>query len=269
MFSASLGAHYRGFISVKYLKRSDSHDGIAVLQPVKSNLDIKNTGVVAVHMPHKVGKVTKRSMPPNAHSLNETKQPSRRGNTPDTLRQDLLDIVDWLSVDKSAHIRYQPVKGATFCNVYAHDYCHLAGVYLPRVWWTSSAIESLGQGTDVAPQYGKTIEELRANDLFRWLRDFGPRFGWRRTGTLSKLQVEANQGAVCLIVARRKEDGKSGHIVAVVPETDSYRAKRSADGEVTAPVQSQAGAVNFRYGTSKAGWWRENQFADSAFWLHA
>ena len=62
---------------------------------------------------------------------------------------------------------------------------------------------------------------MRANDLFRWLRDFGPRFGWRQTGTITKLQQEVNQGAIGLIVARRKEDGKSGHIVAVVPETET------------------------------------------------
>jgi hypothetical protein len=110
---------------------------------------------------------------------------------------------------------------------------------------------------------------MRANDLFRWLRDFGERFGWRQTGTLSKLQQAADQGAIGLIVARRKQDGKSGHIVAVVPETETERAKRNATGEVTHPLQSQAGAVNFRYGTSSLNWWQNAQFAESAFWVHA
>jgi hypothetical protein len=32
----------------------------------------------------------------------------------------------------------------------------------------------------------------KGNDLFRWLRDFGPRFGWRQTGTLTKLQEAAS-----------------------------------------------------------------------------
>ena len=122
----------------------------------------------------------------------------------------------------------------------------LAGVYLPRVWWTPGAIEKLAQGQTVKPLIGNTISEIRANDLFRWLRDFGPRFGWRQTGTLTKLQQEANQGAVCLIVARRKEDGKSGHIVAVVPETESASAARNSAGEVVRPLQSQAGSKNFR-----------------------
>ena len=72
-----------------------------------------------------------------------------------------------------------------------------------------------------------------------------------------------------LIVARRKEDGRSGHIVAVVPETAEFRASRDANGEVTKPLQSQAGVTNFRYGTGRADWWKGAQFAESAFWLHA
>ncbi|MCZ7594740.1 MAG: hypothetical protein M5U16_07345 [Hyphomicrobium sp.] len=140
---------------------------------------------------------------------------------------------------------------------------------MPRVWWTPRAIEALARGENIAPLYGDTIDEQRANDLFRWLRDFGLRFGWRRSATLSELQTEANQGAIGLIVARRKQDGRSGHIVAVVPETEEHRAKRDRSGEVVAPLQSQAGAVNFRYGASRREWWRGAQFADNAFWLHA
>jgi hypothetical protein len=181
------------------------------------------------------------------------------------LRQNLIE---WLAVDTAAHRRYQPRNKLTFCNIYTHDYCHLAGVYPPRVWWTPGAIEALAQGQSVQPLYGTTIDEQRANDLFRWLRDFGLRLGWRQTGMVSKLQLEVNQGAVGLIVARRKEDGLSGHIVVVVPETDDHRARRDAAGEVIAPLQSQAGVKNFRYGTGKLDWWKDEQFADSAFWLH-
>jgi hypothetical protein len=70
-------------------------------------------------------------------------------------------------------------------------------------------------------------------------------------------------------VARRKQDGKSGHIVAVVPETTAERAVRNAAGEVTKPLQSQAGMANFRRDTSTLNWWKGDQFAESAFWLHA
>jgi hypothetical protein len=114
-----------------------------------------------------------------------------------------------------------------------------------------------------------TITEVRANNLFRWLREFGVDFGWRQTGTLNKLQDAVNQGAVGLIVARRKQDGRSGHVVVVVPETGDHRARRNAAGEVTAPLQSQAGAVNFRFGTGRTNWWLGDQFAESAFWIHA
>jgi hypothetical protein len=176
--------------------------------------------------------------------------------------------VDYLAVDKASHARYQPRDGMTFCNIYAHDYCALAGVYLPRVWWSQEALEQLTRGEAVEPRIGATILEQRANDLFRWLQSFGPRFGWRQTGTLSKLQAEANLGAVALLIARRKLEGKSGHVALVVPERDQFQARRDATGEVIAPLQSQAGARNFRFGTGAANWWNGEQFAESAFWLH-
>ena len=79
---------------------------------------------------------TKRTTPATAKSLDEPNPPGRQGTTPEELRDELDAIVDYLAVDKPSHVRYQPHDGLTFCNIYAHDYCHLAGVYLPRVWWT-------------------------------------------------------------------------------------------------------------------------------------
>ena len=225
--------------------------------------------IVAVFMPRKPGRVTKRSEEATAHSLNEAGQPDRVGTTAQALRTELNAIIDWLAAEEPTHLRYQPRAGLTFCNIYCHDVCHLAGAYLPRVWWSSTALIALAQGQAVEPLIGDTIREMRANDLFRWLREFGPAFGWRQTGTLSALQQAANQGALGLIVARRKEDGRSGHIVVVAPETDAQPARRNAAGEVTAPLQSQAGSTNFRRSTGKANWWRAEQFAESAFWVHA
>src|SRR5690606_10301043 len=149
------------------------------------------------------------------------------------------------------------------------DFCRLAGVYLPRVWWSSPALLRLAVGAQVRPLLGDTIVEMRANDLFRWLRDFGADFGWRQAGTPTEMQAEVNQGAVGAIVARRKEEGRSGHIAMVVPEAADRPARRDRGGAVTAPLQSQAGADNFRYGTGRANWWNGEQFAESAFWLHA
>jgi hypothetical protein len=200
--------------------------------------------------------------------LNEPDQPGRSGETADVRRTELAAIIDWLAVDDTAHLRYKPHGGRTFCNIYAHDYCHLAGCFLPRVWWSPAAIEALTQGLAVEPKLGMTIDEQRANDLFRWLRDFGERFGWRRTGTLTKLQTEVDQGAVGLLVARRVVDGQSGHISVVVPETNEHTARRSTAGDVVAPLQSQAGSTNFRYGRGKTNWWTDAGFAEFAFWIH-
>lgn len=260
------GANLTGFVATRYLQPAPAL--AATLEPLLPAPALPTGGVVAVVMPRKSGVVTKRSEIANAHSLNESNQPTRQGTTPAELCAELGAIIDWLAVDKAAHQRYQPRSGSTFCNLYAHDYCRLAGAYLPRVWWTSKAIEQLAQGNVVEPRYGDTIEEVRANGLFRWLRDFGPRFGWRQTGTLTKLQQAANVGGVGLIVARRTNEGSSGHIVMVVPETQAAAARRNGAGEVIAPLQSQAGVTNFRYGTGKLDWWRGAQFAESAFWIH-
>jgi hypothetical protein len=261
-----LGAHFRGYVSARYLKPARAGAHVPVTIP---SVTPPTSGIVAVSMPRKAGTFTKRTEPAGAHSLNEPAQPGRHGTDADTLRLELAAIVNWLAVDHPAHVRYQPRNQSTFCNIYAHDYCSLAGVYLPRVWWSQAAIVDLVKGTSVQPLYGKTIDELRANDLFRWLRDFGPGFGWRQTSTLTKLQTEVNQGAIGLIVARRVQEGRSGHIVVVVPETSEKSARRNSSGEVIAPLQSQAGTSNFRYGTGKKEWWKGAQFAESAFWLHA
>jgi hypothetical protein len=261
-----MGAHVRGFASKDHLVADKPAQMIEVTQPAP---EPPRTGIVAVNMPEKAGLVTTRKGIATARSLNEKGAPSRTGTTPEELRATLAAIIEWLAVDDPQFLRYQPRNGSTFCNIYAHDYCMLAEAYLPRVWWTSQALLQLESGMQVAPLLGATIVEKRANDLFRWLRDFGPEFGWRQTGTLTKLQTEVNQGAVGIIVARRKEDGRSGHIVMVVPETEADTAKRDSNANVTAPLQSQAGARNFRYGRGSPNWWLGEQFAESAFWLHA
>jgi hypothetical protein len=53
-----------------------------------------------------------------------------------------------------------------------------------------------------------------------------------------------------------------------VPETTDKVASRNVAGEVIAPVQSQAGARNFRYGTGMLNWWKDDAFAESGFWIH-
>jgi hypothetical protein len=273
------GAHFVGFAFAELLKPVSAQEPVtppgpispeeALVSPVTPQRAPAATPIPQVFMPQRPGTITRRSDPADAHSLNEPDQPGRQGTTPADLVAELNAIIEFLGVDNPAHQRYQPHDGLTFCNIYVHDFCHLAGVYIPRVWWTQRAIIEITQGNQVEPLIGDTIDELRANDLFRWLRDFGSRFEWRQTGTLDKLQQNANQGGLSIIVARRKQDGKSGHIVMVVPEGGRLRARRNPGGEVIAPLQSQAGATNFRRGTSTLNWWNDDRFAESAFWIHA
>jgi hypothetical protein len=110
------------------------------------------------------------------------------------------------------------------------------------------------------------VEEYNVNALFNWLEEFGSDFGWRRTTSLTELQQAANLGQVCLIAAQRTNLNAPGHIVAVAPETDPHRATRKGS-DVTVPLQSQAGAANFRYGGRV--WWTGAQFRRFGFWIHA
>lgn len=208
--------------------------------------------------------VRRASAQRRAFALDEDGQPSRRGDSPEVRARELVSIVKWLRVDKSA--RYLARGGATYCNVYAYDYCHLANAYLPRVWWSATAVNALLGGERVAAVYGETVYEQNANALHRWLGEFGPRFGWRRTLDLTALQEAANAGSVCLVSAQRTDPNLPGHICPVVPENGSFRAVRSAAGAVTVPLQSSAGATNFRFG-GKA-WWTAAKFRSFAFHIH-
>lgn len=260
------GRLFRGFASAKFLVRLAEPEvvaAVAAAAPAPAAVALPEARLTPAP-----GAVTKRIALATAHSLNELGMPGRVATDPMGLRAELGKIIDYLAVDNPAHKRYQPRDGLTFCNIYVHDYCTLAGVYLPRVWWTQPALLKIAAGQVVQAKIGGTVDEVRANDIFRWLRDFGPAFRWGRAATLNELQDHANMGGISLIVARRKEDGRSGHIVAVVPETANETAQRDAAGNVTLPLQSQAGTVNFRHGRSTPNWWLDSRFAESAFWMH-
>ncbi|MCX2862255.1 FxSxx-COOH system tetratricopeptide repeat protein [Paucibacter sp. PLA-PC-4] len=177
----------------------------------------------------------------------------------------LRKILDWLDVENSA--RYRQTNSSGFPNVYAHDYAWQAGAYIPRVWWTSPAIMSLHKGIKPDAKLGSTVKEMRANDLCRWLVEHGNSFGWRSVQRVDDLQIQANDGRIALICARRREDGKAGHMTLVVPESSEARAIRGSDG-VVSPVQSQAGAKNYKYGAPAVPWWTNELFTDVRFWVH-
>ncbi|MBC7994430.1 MAG: DUF1906 domain-containing protein [Rhizobacter sp.] len=223
--------------------------------------------VPAVHYRENDAASRRSSIGKRAQPLGEPGRPSRdAAASPAARATQLVQIVNWLAADTST--RYQRDPNATYCNVYATDYCYLSGVYLPRTWWNESALMQMARGQPVAPAYGSTLREMRADDLHRWLIEFGESFGWRRVFDLSALQNAANQGGIGLICADREENGKPGHITAVVPESSALKAKRDADGNVTLPLQSQAGAVNFRFSTVGKAWWESTLFQSHVFFVH-
>ncbi|HSP97597.1 MAG TPA: glycoside hydrolase family 19 protein [Candidatus Dormibacteraeota bacterium] len=211
--------------------------------------------------------VTRRRDGGRAFPLGEAGMPRRSSADPQRRAAQLLDIVAWLDSENRVHLRYGPRSSVTFCNVYAYDYCYLADAYLPRVFWTAPALARIGAGEAVPVRYDNTVGELNANALHDWLRDFGPGFGWRWVADLDVLQAAANAGQVCLIVAKRKDQNRSGHIVAVVPE-DRVRAARAAGSSVLRPVESQASVTNHRFVVKPTAWWRGAQFQSFAFWRH-
>lgn len=245
------GTSITGFVAERFLTPSnefDDPDGIR--------------GVQEVHLRENREQARRDADGQRAFPIGERDRPTR---DPSAERQKRLDaltrIVEWLDVENSA--RYIAGGGRTFCNIYAHDYCYLAGVYLPRVWWRDRALMRLESGEAVQPVYDQTLRELNANSLFEWLREWGPEFQWEHVFSLDDLQDRANNGSVGVIVAQRTELNRPGHITVVVPETDRNQAVREED-RVVHPLQSQAGTNNFSYGTTH--WWTHERFRDSAFW---
>lgn len=263
------GTIFRGFASADFLSDAAPAAPVEPIAPLEPLPVPARHEVQPVWMPRKSALVTKRTEQAGAHSLNEPGMPGRGGSTPEMLRASIHDVIRFLNPENTAkHARYAPRGRLTFCNIYAHDFCGLCGVYFPRVWWMEGALAAIANGTEVKPLYGNTVKEMRANDLFRWLADYGPAFGWQRIASTTELQNHANLGAVCLIIARRKNDGASGHVSMVVPETDTHRARRLPGGQVSAPLQSQAGSRNFNYDAGRTDWWKSDKFADSALWAH-
>lgn len=244
------GLEVKGFVNSSYLSASNTF------------VDPSSTRRIgAVHM-HSTNNIRRAAASGRAFPLNELGQPTRTANDIEKASE-LRSIIDWLEVEKSA--RYKPKAGETYCNIYAYDYCYLGNVYLPRVWWTSKAISLLQKAESVAPIYDQTISELNANSLYNWLHEYGSDFGWRRAIDPTDLQNEANIGSICIISARRKDLNRPGHICVVAPETTKHNAIRK-NGAVTCPLQSNAGASNFRYGGTV--WWTSEKFSGFSFWVH-
>jgi predicted chitinase len=220
------------------------------------------------HMEQGRRDITRQRDGGRAYPLGEAYMPKRRGIRADTKVRNLIAIVDFLDSEQPSHLRYQPKRATTFCNIYAHDYCYLSGVFLPRVWWKDGALSTIRTGENPPVQYNDTVRELNANSLYDWLEEFGPGFGWQRVFDLNELQAAANTGEVCVIVGQRQDLNRSGHICAVVPEHAALVAQRNRYGELTAPVISQAGRRNYRASTQPARWWTRSAYRAFGFWKH-
>jgi hypothetical protein len=180
-------------------------------------------------------------------------------------RQRIKDVINFLNVENSQ--RYAPNSTSTYCNIYAYDISYCLGTYLPRVWWTSDAIVEMQNGTQVPVQYDKTVTEFTANRIADWFEKFGSLFGWQRLFDLTAFQNEVNNGQLGILVAQRVNMNNPGHIVAVVPETEAFKAKRNNAGTVAVPLQSQAGRINKKYTAGNLWWEDKTRFKKFGFWL--
>jgi hypothetical protein len=247
------GTTATGFVNKKFLS------------PATGSTPVAHQGVVAAHL-STAGMTVTRQNARRAHPLTEVPPVKRHQNDSTAQKVDALrQLIDWFKVESSP--RYLPTGGATFCNIYTYDYCFMADAYLPRVWWNQQAIIKLDAGQVVPVSYGDTVDEITANGLHNWFKDWGTHFGWRRTVDLTEMQDEANQGKVCITVARAKQQFHHGHghIVAVVPENNTFQALRE-NGKVIKTVQSQAGAHNQDYVVKR--WWDDGTYADFGHWIH-
>ena len=253
-----------GVVAERYLKALPTSRGAATVPAAPAPA----AALPAAHMQQDRADITRRRDGGRAYPLGEAGRPVRAGGDAASLAASVSAIVDYLAVANPAHLRYRPAGGTTYCNIYATDLAYLCGVYLPRVWWTDRALLQLREGAQVAVEYGRTVRELNANSLYDWLEDHGPAFGWKREVELTALQAAANAGQVCVIVARRVDLNRPGHITVVVPETGDAKAVRNAQDEVVRPLESQAGTRNVLRGAAAGAWWLNSRFQAHAFWRH-
>jgi len=261
------GALLRGFAAASLLVREPGEaEPVVVLEPASAP---PGAGIVAAALPRPRGRVTRRSEPASAHALNEPGQPRRRGRS-------AAELAAGTRRHRRLARRRRRCARALPAAQRPHFLQRLRARLLPPrrrlpaarvVVRAGAAGARRGRAGRAADRgHGERDARERPVPLARRAR---PPLRLAAHRHPDKLQQAANQGAVALIVARRKEDGRSGHIAAVVPEGGDWRARRDGQGEVTSPLQSQAGAGNFRRGHGRPRWWLGPEFADSAYWIHA
>ncbi len=200
------------------------------------------------------------------YPLTETGGPRVTGSTIETRVRQLLKVIAWLDCENPEHGRYRAKGRSTFAETYVCDYCELAGVFLPRVWWTADGLARIARGERVDAALGQNVRGLPINGLHDWLEDHGSAFGWHREIELIDLQAAANGGEVCLIVARHHDLNRAGRVVAAVPEHAGCLARRDREGDVVRPVESGCGARNRRCATARSAWWLSATYSSHGLW---
>ncbi|WP_413998754.1 SH3 domain-containing protein [Flavobacterium sp. W1B] len=197
--------------------------------------------------------------------------PFRDLTSAESKRASIAKIIDTLDVSKS--FRYQKDEADTYCNIYTFDFCFFAKVYIPRLRWTDKAIEELKKGNEVPVIFEDTVRPFYSNYIYDWFEKSANAFGWKKIDNVDELQEKVNaNGGVGIICAKRFILNKSGHVVVVVPETETEKAYR-VDGKVIYPLQSQAGMNNYNYFSEiRKDWWNnkdpEKGYSSAIFYYH-
>lgn len=197
--------------------------------------------------------------------------PFRDLTSVETKLTSIKKIIDALDVEKS--FRYQKDESDTYCNIYTFDYCFFAKVYIPRLRWTDKAIAAIEKGNEVPLVFEDTVRPFYSNYIYDWFEQSSKVFGWEKINDVDALQNKVNEnGGVGIICAKRFILHKSGHVVVVVPETETEKAYL-LDGKVIYPLQSQAGMNNYNYFSEiRADWWDnkdpEKGYSSAVFYYH-
>lgn len=224
------------------------------------------------------GRIKPAGLPPSPESRLDSalakNQPLSDPNIPyrdltdvTTKRESIHRLIEKLDVTRS--LRYQRTVEDTYCNVYSYDYCYFAKVYLPTVWWTDKSLEKILDGQTVEPVFNETVVRIYSSAIHDWLLKWGASFGWKRMTDPDEIQQKVNsEGGIGIICAKRKTAGLSGHIVPVVPETNTKKAYRE-NGVVIYPLQSQAGKLNYTYfSKARKDWWNHERYSSHVFYYH-
>lgn len=154
----------------------------------------------------------------------------------------LAELVAWMQVEVSARWLKRLRKDgswATYCDHAVADFLdqwYQGKCAFPAwVWWMPAALQALEAGEDVIPVYGKTVRELGAPSLYRWLRDTGADYGWIYFKSAKNLQDHCDTHNHPGVIATLR------HVAVCLPSQTAPGVRGAL------PLTWQAGARNWSY----------------------